>query len=88
MTALSKGQTPGPACTIAKIVSPSLKQDLANAAVEMLDQYGIINDPALRARSGVTNEPLLLGPLTPILSPQPELVRTDEGTRRPPAPGS
>ncbi|MET0272272.1 MAG: acyl-CoA dehydrogenase family protein, partial [Phenylobacterium sp.] len=47
MTALSRGQTPGPESSIGKIVSAVQMQDLSNAAIEMLDQYGIINDPDL-----------------------------------------
>ncbi|MFL5296322.1 MAG: acyl-CoA dehydrogenase family protein, partial [Phenylobacterium sp.] len=47
MTALSRGQTPGPESSIGKIVSAGQMQELANAAIEMLDQYGIINDPEL-----------------------------------------
>jgi alkylation response protein AidB-like acyl-CoA dehydrogenase len=47
MTALSRGQTPGPESSIGKIVSAVQMQDLSNAAIEMLDQYGIINDPEL-----------------------------------------
>jgi alkylation response protein AidB-like acyl-CoA dehydrogenase len=47
MTALSRGQTPGPESSIGKIVSALQMQDLGNSAVEMLDQFGIINDPDL-----------------------------------------
>ncbi len=47
MTALSRGQTPGPESSIGKIVSALQMQDLGNTAVEMLDQFGIINDPDL-----------------------------------------
>jgi alkylation response protein AidB-like acyl-CoA dehydrogenase len=47
MTALSKGQTPGPESSIGKIVSAVQMQDLANEAIEMLDQFGVINDPDL-----------------------------------------
>jgi alkylation response protein AidB-like acyl-CoA dehydrogenase len=47
MTALSRGQTPGPESSIGKVVSALQMQDLGNAAVEMLDQFGIINDPDL-----------------------------------------
>jgi len=45
MTALSRGQTPGPESSIGKIVSALQMQDLGNTAIEMLDQFGIINDP-------------------------------------------
>ncbi len=47
MTALSRGQTPGPESSIGKIVSAVQMQDLASNAIEMLDQFGIINDPDL-----------------------------------------
>ncbi|WP_334163780.1 acyl-CoA dehydrogenase family protein [Phenylobacterium sp.] len=52
LTALSRGQTPGPESSIGKVVSALQMQDLANTAVEMLDQYGIINDPALAPLRG------------------------------------
>src|SRR5207302_9288823 len=47
MTALSRGETPGPESSIGKVVSALQMQDLGNTAIEMLDQYGIINDPEL-----------------------------------------
>jgi alkylation response protein AidB-like acyl-CoA dehydrogenase len=47
MTALSRGQTPGPESSIGKIIAANQMQDLANSAVELEDQYGIIDDPAL-----------------------------------------
>ncbi len=47
MTALSRGQTPGPESSIGKIVSAVQMQELGNTAIEMLDQYGIISDPDL-----------------------------------------
>jgi alkylation response protein AidB-like acyl-CoA dehydrogenase len=47
MTALSRGQTPGPESSIGKIIAANQLQDLSNAAVEMEDQYGIIDDGSL-----------------------------------------
>jgi len=47
MTALSKGATPGPESSIGKIVLTTYLHDLASEAVDMLDQYGIIDDPEL-----------------------------------------
>jgi alkylation response protein AidB-like acyl-CoA dehydrogenase len=44
MTALSRGQTPGPESSIGKIIAANQLQELSNAAVEMEDQYGIIDD--------------------------------------------
>jgi alkylation response protein AidB-like acyl-CoA dehydrogenase len=47
-TALSRGQTPGSEASIGKIVSARQMQDLANEALDRLDQYGIVvdSDPA------------------------------------------
>ena len=47
MTALSKGQTPGPENSIGKIIAANQLQDLGHSAVEAMDQYGIIDDPQL-----------------------------------------
>ncbi len=44
LTALSKGQTPGPENSIAKAVSAPRRQDLSAFAIEMMDMGGIIRD--------------------------------------------
>ncbi|RAK58753.1 acyl-CoA dehydrogenase [Phenylobacterium hankyongense] len=62
MTALSRGQTPGPESSIGKIISAVQMQELAHAAVEMLDQYGIINDPALAPLHGAFQSSLMFAP--------------------------
>jgi alkylation response protein AidB-like acyl-CoA dehydrogenase len=62
MTALSRGQTPGPESSIGKIISAVQMQELAHAAVEMLDQYGIINDPTLAPLRGAFQSSLMFAP--------------------------
>jgi alkylation response protein AidB-like acyl-CoA dehydrogenase len=62
MTALSRGQTPGPESSIGKIVSAGQMQDLANTALEMLDQYGIIDDPDLAPLKGAFHSSLMFAP--------------------------
>ncbi|MBS0334362.1 MAG: acyl-CoA dehydrogenase family protein [Proteobacteria bacterium] len=62
MTALSRGQTPGPESSIGKVVSALQMQDLGNTAVEMLDQYGIINDPALAPLHAAFHGSLMFAP--------------------------
>ncbi len=62
MTALSRGQTPGPESSIGKVVAALQMQDLGNAAVELLDQYGIINDPALAPLNGAFHASLMSAP--------------------------
>jgi alkylation response protein AidB-like acyl-CoA dehydrogenase len=60
LTALSRGETPGPEGAIGKIVSASLMQDVANTAVTLEDEYGLISDPAL-APLGAAFQAALLG---------------------------
>jgi alkylation response protein AidB-like acyl-CoA dehydrogenase len=62
ITALSRGQTPGPESSIGKVVSAMQMQDLANTAIEMLDQYGIIDDPALAPLHGAFHTSLMFAP--------------------------
>jgi alkylation response protein AidB-like acyl-CoA dehydrogenase len=47
MTALSRGQTPGPESSIGKIISANQLQDLSHQAMELEDQFGIIVDPKI-----------------------------------------
>ena len=44
MTALSKGQTPGPESSIGKIINANQMQDIANSAIEAEDHFGLILD--------------------------------------------
>ncbi|HEY8617090.1 acyl-CoA dehydrogenase family protein [Phenylobacterium sp.] len=62
ITALSKGQTPGPESSIGKVVSAMQMQELAHTAIEMLDQYGIINDPELAPLRGAFHASWLTAP--------------------------
>jgi alkylation response protein AidB-like acyl-CoA dehydrogenase len=62
MTALSRGQTPGPESSIGKIVSALQMQDLGNSAVEMMDQFGIINDPDLAVMHAGFHGSLMFAP--------------------------
>jgi alkylation response protein AidB-like acyl-CoA dehydrogenase len=62
MTALSRGETPGPESSIGKVVSAGVMQDLANSALEMLDQYGIIADPDLSPLKGAFHSSILFAP--------------------------
>ena len=47
ITALSRGQTPGPEASVGKIVSAAQLQAMSHEALDVLDQYGLIADPAL-----------------------------------------
>jgi alkylation response protein AidB-like acyl-CoA dehydrogenase len=45
MTALSRGQTPGPENSIGKLAAANLLQDMATLALTLEDAYGVIDDP-------------------------------------------
>jgi alkylation response protein AidB-like acyl-CoA dehydrogenase len=62
MTALSRGQTPGPESSIGKIIVANQLQDLANAAVEMEDQFGILTDPAVAPMEAAFQQSLMWAP--------------------------
>jgi alkylation response protein AidB-like acyl-CoA dehydrogenase len=62
MTALSRGEAPGPESSIGKIISANLLQDLSNSAIELVDQYGIIDDPALAPMEAAFHASLMSSP--------------------------
>ena len=62
LTALSRGQTPGPESSIGKVVTAVQMQELANTAAELLDQYGIIADPDLAPLNAAFQMSLLAAP--------------------------
>ncbi len=62
MTALSRGQTPGPESSIGKIISANQLQELANTAVEMEDQYGILSDPDVAPAEAAFQQSLMWAP--------------------------
>jgi alkylation response protein AidB-like acyl-CoA dehydrogenase len=47
LTALSRGEIPGPENSISKVVMANMAQDLADQALELQDQFGIISDPVI-----------------------------------------
>src|SRR5436190_4992883 len=75
MTALSRGQTPGPESSIGKVVAAMQMQDLGNTAIEMLDQYGIINDPALAPLKGAFHASLMSAPGLRIAAGTDEILK-------------
>lgn len=75
LTALSRGQTPGPESSIGKVVSASVMQDMANTAVELQDQFGIIMSPSLAPLAGVFQADLLSAPGRRIAGGTDEILR-------------
>ena len=61
-TALSRGETPGPENSIGKVVWAPLAQELANTALELQDQFGIITDPEIAPMAAAFQKALLWAP--------------------------
>jgi alkylation response protein AidB-like acyl-CoA dehydrogenase len=59
LTALSRGEPPGPEASAGKILYTSQTQDLVNQAIEMQDEFGIIDDPAYAIDGAAFQERLL-----------------------------
>ena len=75
ITALSRGQTPGPESSIGKIVGANQAQALASEAVDLLDQYGIICDPALAPLEAEFQVGLLRAPGSRLAGGTDEILR-------------
>jgi alkylation response protein AidB-like acyl-CoA dehydrogenase len=75
MTALSRGQTPGPESSIGKVVSATLMQDVANTAMELEDQFGIISDPEIAPLAGAFQTALMSAPGLRIAGGTDEILR-------------
>ena len=75
MTALSKGQTPGPESSIGKLLNANRMQDLANAAIEGEDHFGIISDPAVAPLQGAFHNAYMWAPGLRIAGGTDEILR-------------
>ncbi len=53
LTALSKGEIPGPENSIGKLVAASKTQDMASFAMDLLELSGAVSDPAYGAARGL-----------------------------------
>ena len=75
LTALSRGQTPGPESSIGKVVSAALMQDMAAAALDLEDQFGIISDPAASPLGAAFQNALMSAPGLRIAGGTDEILR-------------
>jgi alkylation response protein AidB-like acyl-CoA dehydrogenase len=75
LTALSRGQTPGPESSIGKVVSAALSQDIANTAMDLEDQFGIISDPDVSPLGATFQSILMSAPGMRIAGGTDEILR-------------
>ena len=75
MTALSRGQTPGPEASITKVISANKRQQIAQYAMDLMEQGGIVNDEASAPMRAMFQEALLSSPSGRIAGGTDEILR-------------
>ena len=75
LTALSRGQTPGPENAIAKVVNATKLQVIAAFGMDLLGQAGAVMDPALAPMAGLFQDGLLAAPGQRIAGGTDEILR-------------
>jgi alkylation response protein AidB-like acyl-CoA dehydrogenase len=75
ISAISRGETPGPENSIGKLVAGSTMQEIAMFAEELMAQAGIMTDPDLTAAAGRFQKMLLRSPATRVEGGTDEILR-------------
>jgi alkylation response protein AidB-like acyl-CoA dehydrogenase len=75
ITALSRGQMPGPESSIYKVVSASKLQEIAHFALDLMDSAGLVSDPALAPMRAMFQQALLYSPGGRIAGGTDEILR-------------
>jgi acyl-CoA dehydrogenase len=75
ISALSRGDTPGPENSIGKLVAGSTLQEIAAFALDLEGQAGVMTDPALASAAGRFQAMLLRSPATRIEGGSDEILR-------------
>ncbi len=75
MTALSKGQTPGPESSIGKVINANQMMDIGNSAIEALDHFGIVTESDLAPLEGAFHQSYMFAPGLRIAGGTDEILR-------------
>src|SRR5262245_13743682 len=75
MTALSRGETPGPESSIGKLVNGTKLQSIAAFAMDLMEQGGILTDPELAPLAAVFQQTLMTSPASRIAGGSDEIMR-------------
>jgi alkylation response protein AidB-like acyl-CoA dehydrogenase len=75
ITALSRGQMPGPESSIYKVVSAKKLQEIANFALDLMDSQGLVSDPAIAPMQAMFQHALLSSPGARIAGGTDEILR-------------
>ena len=75
ITALSRGQMPGPESSIYKVVSATKLQEIAQFALDLMDSEGLVSDPATAPMRAMFQQALLYSPGGRIAGGTDEILR-------------
>ena len=75
MTALSRGQTPGPESSIGKLVNAAKLQEIASFGLDLLGSAGMVMDKDLAPMQAMFQEALLSSPASRIAGGTDEILR-------------
>ena len=75
MTALSRGETPGPESSIGKLINGSKLQNIAALALDLMEQGGVLTDPELAPLAAVFQQTLMTSPSLRIAGGSDEILR-------------
>jgi len=75
MTALSRGETPGPESSIGKLVNGSKLQNIAAFALDLMEQGGVLTDPELVPLAALFQQTLMTSPSSRIAGGSDEIMR-------------
>jgi len=76
MTALSRGEDPGPAASGLKLVNALMHQEIASAAIDLMDQAGVISSPGHAIAAGGFHNAWLASPSARIAGGTDEIQRS------------
>ena len=75
MTALSRGETPGPENSIGKLVAAAQAQDIAAFAMDLMDMGGVVNDPEIAPMRAAFQDAVLSSPGSRIAAGTDEILK-------------
>jgi alkylation response protein AidB-like acyl-CoA dehydrogenase len=75
LTALSRGQTPGPQSSLGKLVSATMRQQMAAFAMELQAQCGAVHDPAFAEDAAAWQGAYLAAPGSRLAGGTDEVLR-------------
>ena len=75
MTALSRGETPGPESSIGKLVTGPKLQAMSAFAMDLLEQGGVITDPKYAPMAALFQQTLMTSPSSRIAGGSDEILR-------------